>query len=93
MGLSTVLPSLLSRPLLVEFKHLWFELVLIDLSCKHFNTEVLVIYSVLFVFISLVYHILVYVKDASIINEPSIEPKLKCFLFLIKKCDFYIIVG
>ena len=90
---ATALPSLLTRPLLVEFQHLWFELVLIDLCCEHLNAEVFVVYPVLFVFISLVYHVLVDIKDAGIIDEPSIEPELECLFPLIKKRDFHIIVS
>jgi len=90
---STALPSLLTRSLLIEFQHLGFELVLIDLCCEHLNAEVFVVYPVLFVFISLVYHVLVDIKDAGVIDEPSIEPELECLLPFIEKSDLHIIVG
>ncbi len=85
-------PDFLTWSLLVEFQHLGLELIFVDLCSKNLNAKVFVIYPVLLVFISLVDHVLIDIEDAGLIDEPSIEPELECFLLLIEESDLNIII-
>ena len=64
----------------------------VHLGHENFDREVLVIMDAVFVFVSVVNHVSVDVKDPTPVHKVCVEPAVECQLLIVIKLEPYIII-